>query len=111
MAVNNATTTTATSGVSGGMASFEEKEAIESSSDSALFEPSSVPPPAWIAKDAARVHASLTREQQALATKTIKEAISKIVSGYFDIIRSFLDYPVSFFTVCAQHNWQVDTEM
>ncbi|GJJ77185.1 vacuolar protein sorting-associated protein 51 [Entomortierella parvispora] len=93
------TPTASQSGVSGEAAPSEEKELVESSPDPASSAPSSTSPPAWIAKDVARVHASLTREQQALATKAIKEAISKIVSGYLDTIRSFLDYPDDIFSI------------
>ncbi|KAI1316030.1 Vacuolar protein sorting-associated protein 51 [Mortierella claussenii] len=49
-------------------------------------------PPAWIAKDT-RVFANLTSEQQDEASVAIKDAISKIVSQYLDIISSFLEYP------------------
>ncbi|KAF9576992.1 Vacuolar protein sorting-associated protein 51 [Mortierella alpina] len=48
--------------------------------------------PAWIAKDA-RVYASMTAEQQAEASMSVKEAASKLISQYLDIISSFLDYP------------------
>ncbi|KAF9279981.1 hypothetical protein BGZ68_007570 [Mortierella alpina] len=48
--------------------------------------------PAWIAKDA-RVYASMTAEQQAEASMSVKDAASKLISQYLDIISSFLDYP------------------
>ncbi|KAF9950929.1 Vacuolar protein sorting-associated protein 51 [Mortierella alpina] len=48
--------------------------------------------PAWIAKDA-RVYASLTAEQQAEASMSVKDTASKLISQYLDIISSFLDYP------------------
>ncbi|KAF9967393.1 hypothetical protein BGZ70_009716 [Mortierella alpina] len=48
--------------------------------------------PAWIAKDA-RVYANMTAEQQAEANMSVKDAASKLISQYLDIISSFLDYP------------------
>ncbi|KAF9981979.1 hypothetical protein BGZ75_006675 [Mortierella antarctica] len=48
--------------------------------------------PAWIAKDA-RVYASMTADQQAEASTAVKDAASKLISQYLDIISSFLDYP------------------
>lgn len=47
----------------------------------------------WTGKDA-RVQAGLSRDQVALATTAIKEAVSKIISCYLDTIGSFLIYPV-----------------
>ncbi|KAF9111360.1 Vacuolar protein sorting-associated protein 51 [Mortierella sp. AM989] len=55
-------------------------------------------PPAWISKDS-RVYANLTNEQQEEASIAVKDAVSKIVSKYLDIINSFLDYPDDIFSV------------
>lgn len=49
--------------------------------------------PVWTGRDA-RVQAGLSRDQVTLATAAIKEAVSKIISGYLDTIGSFLTYPV-----------------
>ncbi|KAF9196012.1 Vacuolar protein sorting-associated protein 51 [Haplosporangium sp. Z 11] len=55
-------------------------------------------PPAWITKDT-RVYASLTREEQAEAAVSIKDAVSKTVSQYLDTISSFLEYPEDIFSI------------
>ncbi|KAG0010927.1 Vacuolar protein sorting-associated protein 51, partial [Entomortierella chlamydospora] len=55
-------------------------------------------PPAWVSKDS-RVYANLTTEQQEEASTAVKDAVSKIVSNYLDIIGSFLDYPDDIFSV------------
>lgn len=49
--------------------------------------------PVWTGKDA-RVQAGLSRDQVTLATTAVKDAVSKIISGYLDTIGSFLIYPV-----------------
>ncbi|KAG0057585.1 Vacuolar protein sorting-associated protein 51 [Gryganskiella cystojenkinii] len=88
-------------GVNGGMAtatsSSRSPESETEEKSEAQYDLTS-PPPAWAAKDA-RVHASLTRDQQVLATKTAKDTISKIVSGYLDTISSFLEYPDDIFSI------------
>ncbi|KAG0335644.1 Vacuolar protein sorting-associated protein 51 [Podila horticola] len=52
----------------------------------------------WTGKDA-RVQAGLSRDQVALATTAIKEAVSKIISCYLDTIGSFLIYPDDVFNI------------